>query len=111
MLLLLLLWHKCYDCSTFRRDDAALCLSTWRDSLWLSAFRWTLSHLGPLGLAALPALARLSCSGARRRMGEQLRACVSLAAMALLVHFLLALPSLIQVNKSIRMKKWTLAKL
>ena len=74
--------------------DAAQCLSTWRDSLWLSAFWWLLGHLGPLGLISLPAL--LNLCAARRRLGRQLGRCVALAALGILMHCLLTLPSLVQ---------------
>ncbi len=75
-------------------EEASLCLSTWRDSLWLSAFWWLLGHLGPVGLISLPAMLNLCRS--RRRLGRQLRCCVTLAALGILSHCLLSLPSFVK---------------
>jgi hypothetical protein len=54
-------------------EEGSYCTSSWRGSLWLSCFRWSVGFLGPLLLLALPAgvqLARL-----RNRFNSSLRNC------------------------------------
>ena len=70
-----------------------LCHSSWKDSFWLSIFRWTLAIIGPFGLLALPAIIQL-CR-LRRIINSRLKTYLSLSVTILGIHCLLLLPSLI----------------